>query len=187
MRILDLGCGKNKFKAKENDTVVGADLLQLPDVDVIHNFEKFPWPYKTSKFDLIICSHVLEHLNDIAMTMEEIWRISKPDAIIKIISPYFANYRAYTDPSHKRFFTSESFDYFDLSTELARNWPVSTTARFMVIKKEVLFGRPFNMFGKYFNRILPFYEAFLAYLFPARQIYFELKAIKQGTISDVRR
>ena len=96
----------------------------------------------------------MEHLSDIVKTMDEIWRISKSDALIKIKSPYFASHRAQTDPSHKRFFTAESFDYFDPATKLGRSWPLRSNGVFKVVKRGVLFGRPYNIFVNVFNRIL---------------------------------
>jgi len=31
----------------------------------------------------VLINHVLEHVDDVVKTMEEVWRISKPGAIIK--------------------------------------------------------------------------------------------------------
>lgn len=48
-------------------------------------------------------SHVLEHLSNPHKVMEELYRISKPNALIKIMTPYFTHVSAYSW-SHIRFF-----------------------------------------------------------------------------------
>lgn len=180
MKILDIGCGKNKHVSKsKSNVVVGMDMFKFPGVDVVHNLEKTPWPFKKDEFDKIICSHVLEHVEDLTKVMKEIWRVSKNKAEIIIYSPYFSNYGAYTDITHKHFFTSESFDYFDPSKKLFQEYSYSKIPKFKIIKKELLFGKPFNTFRKFFNNFIEFYEKFLPYLFPARQIYFKLETTKK--------
>jgi predicted SAM-dependent methyltransferase len=61
MKILDVGCGNNKYKGNKGDIVIGIDKVKLKGVDVVHDIEKTPWPFKTNEFDCVICSHVLEH------------------------------------------------------------------------------------------------------------------------------
>lgn len=55
---LDIGCGANKNKG-----FVGLDILPLPGVDVVCNFEKFPWPLPDECASLAVASHVLEHIS----------------------------------------------------------------------------------------------------------------------------
>ena len=173
MRIVDLGCGKGKHVGDEDDFIIGVDVIKLQGVNVIADFKCLGWPFKKDQFDLVICKHVLEHLDDIPKALEEIWRIGKRDGVVRIWSQYFANYSAYTDPTHKHFFTTESFDYFDPTTDLSRNWPFLTNAIFKMANKRFIFGRPFNVLEKLFNSVIRFYECFLAYLFPAREVYFD--------------
>jgi len=54
---LDVGCGASK-----NEGFVGMDVRPLPGVDVVHNLEKFPWPFEDDTFSLVHASHVLEHI-----------------------------------------------------------------------------------------------------------------------------
>jgi predicted SAM-dependent methyltransferase len=82
MKKLHIGCGrdiKNGF--------VNLDSVKLPGVDVVHNLNKYPWPFKKDHFDYVYASHVLEHLSSIIDPMEEIWRITKPDAKVLVNSP----------------------------------------------------------------------------------------------------
>lgn len=181
MKILDIGCGKNKYKsACKKDKVIGLDVLKLPGVDVVHNLEKFPWPFKNNEFNLIICNHVLEHLDNTVKVMEELWRIGKPNAIIKINVPFFAYYGAFQDPTHKRFFTIDTFEYFTEKNELS----YYSKARFDIIKRKIGFFAP--SIPRFISRIIEFfinlnqkfYQRFFAYIIPANNLYFELKIIK---------
>jgi hypothetical protein len=55
----------------------------------------------------------LEHINDVPALMEELYRICKHDAVVKIRVPYFKSTAAFKDPTHKSFFTERTFEYFD--------------------------------------------------------------------------
>jgi len=60
----------------------------------------------------IYMSHVLEHLNEPLVVMEELWRVSKPGALILVRVPYGKAEEAWVDPTHKRPYYPGSFIYF---------------------------------------------------------------------------
>src|SRR3989344_4926946 len=68
--FLDVGCGFRKLPG-----AVGVDANRNSEADVHHNLESFPWPFAENSFDLILLSHVLEHLPDTARTLRAIWRV----------------------------------------------------------------------------------------------------------------
>ena len=41
MKRLNIGCGK-----KNKNGYINLDLLKLPNVDVVHDLNQFPWPFK---------------------------------------------------------------------------------------------------------------------------------------------
>lgn len=180
MRILDLGCGKNKTTG-----AIGMDINPASDADIIHDFNIFPYPFKDSTFDLVVCNQVLEHLDDVFKTMEEIHRISKSGAIVKIWVPHFSSSDFYSDPSHKRSFSSRSFNYF---TGDYPELDFYTEARFKKKKVQIEFWRLHklgglkiqNVFGASLlaNRLTTVYERFFAFMIPAQTIYFELETVK---------
>jgi len=45
--------------------------------------------------------------------MDEIWRILKPDGLATLIVPCARSSRGFQDPTHRRFFVSETFGYFN--------------------------------------------------------------------------
>ncbi|MEM2954453.1 MAG: class I SAM-dependent methyltransferase [Candidatus Nanoarchaeia archaeon] len=78
MKILDIGCGLRKYKPKQkNARVIGLDIVKLPGVDVVHDLEKSPLPFKDNEFDTVIANHVLEHVKNLISVIHEIWRITK--------------------------------------------------------------------------------------------------------------
>ncbi len=179
MKILDIGCGKRKYVSIDpEDTVIGMDQLPQDGVDVVHDLEVFPWPFASGEFDLLIAHHVLEHLSDLVATMEEIWRVAKGGAIVRISVPYFSFPGSFQDPTHKRFFTLRTFDYFLPQVE----FNYYSAVRFeLVARRLVAFAkrrRLSALFDTAINRCPRFYERFLAYIFPVEDLRVELKVTK---------
>ena len=77
--------------------------------DVVHDLNKFPYPFSDNEFDRIEADHVLEHLEDPFRAMQELHRISKNNAIIFIRVPHFS--RGFTHPEHRRGF-DVTFPYY---------------------------------------------------------------------------
>ena len=75
MKKLNLGCGKDIKPSKEG--WINLDNVKLKGVDIVYNINKFPYPFKNNEFDKILCSHILEHVNDIIKTLKELSRITK--------------------------------------------------------------------------------------------------------------
>ena len=74
-KVLDIGCG---YSANENANVI-ADTKDLSSYykerNFIHLKEKV-LPFKDKEFDFVICSHVLEHVEDISFLIMELQRIA---------------------------------------------------------------------------------------------------------------
>ena len=49
-----------------------------PKVDVVHDLDRFPWPFESNSADHIVMEHCLEHLTDHCRAMKELHRILKP-------------------------------------------------------------------------------------------------------------
>src|SRR5206468_10001727 len=80
--------------------------------DIGHDLLSLPWPVADGAFDLVHCSHVLEHLPPTAKLMAEIWRVLKPGGRLFIECPHFSWVEAYRHPEHCHLFSLGSFDYF---------------------------------------------------------------------------
>ena len=103
---LNLGCGHFK-----KEGYINVDIFKQANPDVIHDLEKFPYPFKNACFNIIEADHVLEHLNDVIKVIGELNRILKPQGILVIRVPHFS--RAMTHPQHKRGFDVTFPNYFD--------------------------------------------------------------------------
>lgn len=67
-----------KFKSIKNWNYITCD-LNSPLADIKADICKLP--FKNSEFDLIICNHVLEHIDNDFKAMEEIYRVLKKNGI----------------------------------------------------------------------------------------------------------
>lgn len=169
---LNLGCG-DKIKERW----VNLDHVKLEGVDVVHDLNKYPYPFKKDIFDYVLCDNVLEHLNDIVKPLEEIHRITKKGGIIKIIVPLFPSVWSMTDPTHKVFFTYMTFDYFKETSSLK----YYSKARFNILKKRIRFHPILRFLNPLINiheRVQKFYYVFLSGIIPAMFLEVELEVVK---------
>lgn len=104
---LDVGCGRNKRPG-----FVGVDRHLFAGVDVVHDLNRFPWPFADNSAGEIVLDNVLEHLPDTVGTMNELHRIAAPGSRVQIEYPYWRSLGAYGDPTHVRHFNEFMIDYF---------------------------------------------------------------------------
>lgn len=169
---LNLGCGRHAMKG-----YVNTDIAKLPGVDIVHNLDKYPWPFKNNEFEEVWASHVMEHLDSIIKPMEELWRITKNGAIVRIGVPIFPGIMAACDPTHKQFYTYMTFNYFEPTNEGLNYY---SKAKFKIRKRKIIFHKylkPFEAINvsKFTQK---FYAAFLSYLVPATILEVELETVK---------
>lgn len=127
---MNLGCGNKTLPG-----FINLDSSTLPGVDVVHNLSHFPWPFLDDSSQEIRMTHVLEHLPDTLKVVEEIWRVSKPHARIRIHVPFWNATDYITDPQHLRPFNQFSFDFYDPRKPQCRERPYYSKARFLVKSK----------------------------------------------------
>jgi|WetSurMetagenome_2_1015567.scaffolds.fasta_scaffold131515_2 SAM-dependent methyltransferase len=170
IKLLDLGCGANKTPG-----AIGMDVFPSPDVDIVHNINHYPWPLADNSFDEVRCSHIIEHAEDIVKTMEEIFRVLKPGGIVKINTPHFSSFNSWTDPTHRFHLAYRSMDFFSEGRRYQY-----TRIRFEVLTRKLVFGRGLICyFGRMIAALSPdIFEKYFCFIFPARDVVFELRAIK---------
>jgi len=171
MKKLNLGCGKDHKKGWIN-----LDAHKLPGVDIVHDLNKFPYPFKENEFDFVHASMILEHLEDCIKVMEEIHRIMKNKGVLRIHVPFFPSMYSVIDPTHKSFFTYLTFDYFTPKHGL--NY--YSKARFRIKRKKIVFSwnRFLNLFSFFINLFPVFYSRYLSFIFPSNELFVEMEAIK---------
>lgn len=138
--IVDLGCGSKKLQG-----AFGLDCQKLPGIDTVCNFE-WALPLKTSSVDVVHLSHIVEHIRDLIPFMEEVYRICRPGGEVRIIAPYYTSRGAFRDPTHVRYITEDTFQYFEPPT------PYGVRTDFRIEKIEYDVRKPFRFFPKYFQK-----------------------------------
>ena len=175
-KVLHIGPGK---KALTGATTI--DIIDLPGVDIVHDLDTLPWPFQDNTFDVIFAHSVFEHLDKQVAVMEEMWRILKHGGRIVITVPYFRCPDAFTDSTHKHFFTTRSMDYYIQGKTLS-NYQY-TDKKF--IEKGFWFGWPLTsgnpvvrLFKWFIRRHARFYDSHLSLLIPMKIIIWELEVVK---------
>ena len=161
---LNLGCYDNI-----EDGYINHDREKyLPEIDVAHDLETFPYPWKDNTFSEIKCKSVIEHISahNTVKVFEELYRISKHNAIIKIKVPFGLNWIKSID--HHR-----GFDYFTFMVLTSnREWLGNFNYELISMKSDPTF----------IGKIIPTekLKRCFAYFFKGivRNIYVELKVIK---------
>lgn len=105
-KVIDLGCGPSKFPGS-----IGVDFIKSPCVDIVHNLNQYPYPIETG-IDAVFMNHVIEHVEDIPRTIEEVHRLLVPGGELWIATPHFTDSSSYIDPTHKYHLGLRSFTQF---------------------------------------------------------------------------
>jgi SAM-dependent methyltransferase len=172
--VLHVGSGRKKLKG-----AVTLDINPRCEPDVVWDLDVFPYPFPDSTFDAIMCAHVIEHLDNVISVMEQLHRIAKPGGRVWIRVPHYTSLNFNTDPTHRHAFSSRSFDYLCLDTDLV-SYDYST-ARFRKLTARMT-CRPFTPFNRLLMRLinshLLFYEEHLAYIIPGQELLFVLEVVK---------
>lgn len=172
---LNLGCGKDIKKGWIN-----LDCNKGEGIDVVQDLNKLPLPFEKNMFDFILCQDVLEHVEFIPL-INEIYRILKAKAVLKIRVPHFTSKLNFEDPTHKYLFSIRTFDYFIKNDIFSYDRNVNF---FSDIKKRIIFDKS-NLILKFFNNVLEkwvnktqkrqiFFESSFLRIFPAMNIEFIL-------------
>jgi SAM-dependent methyltransferase len=171
---LSLGSGN-----KKQADAVNIDIVSSTEPDLCHNLNRLPWPLPNDWFEECTAYDVIEHLDDIVAIMEEIHRVCRHGAIVRITVPHFSCANAYTDPTHRHYFTSSSFHYFTGDHEFS----FYTKYRFKRRANRIMFAPTIanKIIRRLADRFPSEYERRWAWTFPAWFLYFELEVIKEAS------
>jgi ubiquinone/menaquinone biosynthesis C-methylase UbiE len=172
IRRLNIGCGRTIKKG-----FVNLDWKKIEGIDMVHNLNKYPWPFKDNSFDFVLAAHVLEHLDDPMRAMKELHRIVRERGVVEIHLPHFASISAYIDPTHKHFFSVNSFSYFTKEHSLDFYFDF----KYAIISKKITFPKYFSIlrpvFSYFANKFQGFYEANICYILRPEHIKIKLRVI----------
>ena len=107
---LNLGCGRMILPGWVN-----VDIMPLPGVDVLadlNGLAENPLPFGEDSVDEILCSHTIEHIQNVLPFMQDLHRVARAGARAVFKVPYGSSDAAFEDPTHVRAFFLHSFEYF---------------------------------------------------------------------------
>ncbi len=166
--VLDLGCGTAKTTG-----AVGLDVIPLAGVDIIGDLSERPYPFAADTFDAVYLNDVIEHLPNTIKTMEELYRILKPDGRVYIRVVNWNSRCAAMDPTHVGYYTEHTFDFF--GKRVGRSY--YTRARFDVVQVRRVYNRFAEMLCPN-ERLLHFFSQFWSNVLD--DLHFELRAVKSA-------
>ncbi len=152
---INIGCG-NDIK----EDFINIDKFPLKGVDISCSFEANFLPFKDNLFSRVYAYNILEHIDNLINIMEEIWRVTKKDALINIRVPYWNSIESITDPTHKRFFNESTFTFFDPNHPRGKLRSYYSKAKFR--HNEIIFIVDFFGHRRVKNRILKSFFSRLA-------------------------
>ena len=108
--ILDVGADQCYLKEylDDNAEYVGIG-LHSDKLDLKIDLEKQPLPYEDNSFDVVLCTDVLEHLDNIYKVFDELCRVSKKYVIISLPNPHsvfwsYLKHGDYNEYQHLKFY-----------------------------------------------------------------------------------
>ena len=112
-----------RLKEDFDDRYISSDIFESPYVDEIIDIQNIP--YEDNTFDLIISSHVLEHVPDDFLALKEFYRVLKPNGKAVILIPSLSSLkktfefpqinspelrqRYYKQHDHRRYYADDDF------------------------------------------------------------------------------
>jgi SAM-dependent methyltransferase len=142
---IDLGCGHSKAPGH-----IGLDQVPSAAVDIVCDLEQ-GIPLPSNCVDRVHANHLLEHIQHLDVLMREIYRVCRAGAAVAVRVPYYTSIGAFKDPTHKRFFTEETFLYFGpLGSRNCARWTrfdYGFGVHFAVDSITYTYMRPFGRLG----------------------------------------
>ena len=172
---LHLGCGSD-YK----EGYVNCDISKEVNPDKIVDLEE-KLPFEDNSVEEVIANHILEHINNFIQLIHELHRVCKNGTKINIKTPFYTSWGRFNDPTHVRFFTPFTFNYFkkgNYSHEVGVKRDMFEIAK---IKINYGIGKSSKLnwlMNPLINLHHAFYCRFFAFIIPSSEIEYELEVIK---------
>lgn len=180
MRILDVGCGVNKYPG-----AIGVDRNARTRADVLCELDHFPYPFRDDSFDQLRAVHVIEHVSDVIRTVEEFHRLVRDGGSIYIVTPHYTDFSSFCDPTHRWHLNSFSLRYFGEDNAGYGYYSAArlreTSVRVRLLQLWRLLG--FEWLVNASPRFRRFWEHYLCFVIRGKVIEWELKVIKAAVRS----
>jgi predicted SAM-dependent methyltransferase len=152
MRILNLGCGTDKYGTDRIDFVKTNSTNKIGDLNL-------KLDYNSNIFDSVYCKNVLEHIKNLDIFTSECYRVLKPNGHIYIKTDYAGYLPMYLFKSHEHNRILEGKDYHNEDDAhyhlFVKSHLIKMFKRFKNIRITYEYcGK--NMFNHLILRLLPF-------------------------------
>jgi len=116
-RKLNLGAG-NAIK-DPSEWINHDKYAHHEEIEVVHDLNKMPWPWKDEQFEYVAAKSVFEHLDkDLVEVVDECWRILEVGGVLKVKLPNAEDWiGCWHDPTHRRPYTLRFIEVFDVSSK----------------------------------------------------------------------
>lgn len=105
---LEIGCGF----IRPRDSI-GIDINPGENVDIVRDLETQGLPFCDKSIENIHAYNVMEHMGEgFHFLMKECWRVLKDGGTLEIGVPDAGTDASFKDPTHRRFFSKNTFVYF---------------------------------------------------------------------------
>lgn len=111
---INIGCGNKVLPG-----YVNIDRVKTAEDVLIVDLETASLPFEDASIEEVYADNVLEHIQNFIPLMNEIHRVLTVGGVLKVVVPVLPHLEAFQDPTHVRFFTPNSFEYF---TETSYLW-----------------------------------------------------------------
>lgn len=118
-KLLDAGCGEKPYSIIYNDyveTVVGCDvpycIHDQKNIDVFATLDSLP--FGDEEFDTILCTNVIEHVENVEEAFMEMGRVLKKGGKMILSAPYLY-------PVHEAPYDFQRFTCYGLASRLEKN------------------------------------------------------------------
>ena len=114
-RLLDVGCGNRPYAPWYEpmvDEAFALDAAALPGVDVVGFADRLPFAGET--FDTVLCTEVLEHVQDAERAASELFRVTRSGGTVLVTVPYLY-------PTHEAPYDMRRFTHFGLRDLMERH------------------------------------------------------------------
>ena len=174
VRILDVGCGLNKKPSS-----IGVDFNRDTAADVLADINRGALPFRDSSFERVELIHVIEHVDDIVATMEELHRVCRSGGVIRLETPHYTDFSSFCDPTHRWHLNSYSFRYFTEDggySYYSRSRLRERSLHIKLLKLWKLLG--FELLINHVRPARKFWEHYLCFVIRGKAMVFEFEPVK---------
>lgn len=166
--ILNLGCGEDYLQGAVNVDQFASR------ADIRHDLNLTPYPFADDEFDAIRCMNIIEHLDNVIATMQELHRIGRPGCVVTVRVPHFRSACLYEDITHRHGFAWRSFDIFAADGTVYGEY---TQCKFR-IKSRAYTPYKLPVLYRLLSTVPVFTDNLLSKYIPMASILFELEVVK---------